>query len=277
MVFWPLLRLTRPINASIGYLSVWTAAFVAGSIHPLVNVRWAAASAMAILAGGNVVNDLFDVETDRINQPTRPLVMGTVSSQTAWIAAVVLFGIGIACSLRLALPMLGMALLATGLLVFYNLKLKRTLLWGNLTVSFLGGVTFLYGGMAVGRIRGAVIPAILAFGFHLGREILKDVEDCAGDRATQANTLAVRYGPRRALGWATTVFGILVICTPLPYLFGAYSSFYLFTVLIGVDTVLAYVVGSMWYDRSPRNLARLSRLLKADMVVGLLAIVLGRG
>ena len=277
MALSPLLRLTRPANALIGFASVCVAAYVAGSIQPLWKVGWGAASAMWILAGGNVVNDLFDVETDRINQPTRPLVTGSVSSRTAWAAAVLLFGIGIASACRLGPAMFAVASLAAGLLVLYSAKLKRTLLWGNLTVSFLGGLAFLYGGMAVGKMRGAAIPAILAFLFHLGREILKDAQDRIGDGATRANTLAVRFGTRRAFGLTTAVFGILILFTPLPFLFNLYSSSYLWTVLIGVDTVLAYVVWSMWRDGSPRNLARLSRILKADMLVGLLAIVLGRG
>jgi geranylgeranylglycerol-phosphate geranylgeranyltransferase len=232
---------------------------------------------MWILAGGNVVNDLYDVETDRINQPTRPLVTGAVSPRTAWAAALLLFGIGIASAWQLGPAMFAVASLAAGLLVLYSAKLKRTLLWGNLTVSFLGGLAFLYGGMAVGKMRGAVVPAILAFLFHLGREILKDAEDRIGDGATRANTLAVRFGARRAFGLTTAVFGILILFTPLPFLFNMYSSSYLWTVLVGVDTVLAYVVWSMWKDGSSRNLARLSRILKADMLVGLLAIVLGRG
>ncbi len=272
-----LLRLTRPTNALIGFASVCVAAYVAGSIQPLWKVGWAAASAMWILSGGNVVNDLFDVETDRINQPTRPLVTGAVSSRTAWATAVLLFGIGIASAWPLGPAVFGVAWLAAGLLVLYSAKLKRTLLWGNLAVSFLGGLAFLYGGMAVGKMRGAVVPAILAFLFHLGREILKDAEDRIGDRATHADTLAVRFGARRAFGLTTAVFGILILFTPLPFLFNVYSSSYLWTVLVGVDMVLAYVVWSMWHDGSPKNLARLSRLLKADMLVGLVAIVLGRG
>ena len=138
-----LLRLTRPTNALIGFISVCVAAYVAGSIQPLWKVGWAAASAMWILSGGNVVNDLYDVETDRINQLSRPLVTGAVSFKAGWSAAVLLFGIGIASAWQLGPAMFAVAWLAAGLLVLYSAKLKRTLLWGNLTVSFLGGLAFL--------------------------------------------------------------------------------------------------------------------------------------
>ena len=277
MSFYATIQLTRPLNALIGFVSVCVAAFVAGSIQPLWKVGLASTSVMLILAGGNVVNDLFDVAIDRINNPTRPLVAGTVSSGTAWVLAVLLFGIGMASVWGLGPAMFGIAGLAVGLLVLYSAKLKRTLLWGNLTVSFLGGLVFVYGGMAVGKVRGAAVPAILAFLFHLGREILKDVEDRTGDGAAQANTVAVRFGAKGAFGLATGVFGMLILVTPLPFLFKLYALPYLLMVLVGVDAVLVYVVWSIWRDGSRRNLARLGRVLKVDMLVGLMAIVLGKG
>ena len=276
MSFYGTIQLTRPVNALIGFVSVCVAAFIAGSIQPVWRVALASTSVMTILAGGNAVNDLYDVEIDRINNPTRPLVVGTVSSGTAWIVAALLFGIGIASAWGLGPTMFGIAGFASVLLVLYSARLKRTLLWGNLTVSLLSGLAFIYGGMAVGKARGAVVPAILAFLFHLGREILKDVEDRTGDRAAQANTVAVRFGAKGAFGSATGVFGTLILFTPLPFLLKLYALPYLVTVLIGVDAVLVYVVWSMWRDGSRRNLARLSRVLKVDMLVGLLAIVLGK-
>jgi len=276
MSFYGTIQLTRPANALIGFVSVCIAAFVAGSIQPLWKVGLASTSVTLILAGGNVVNDLYDVEIDRINRLSRPLVVGTVSSATAWVVAALLFGIGIASAWGLGPAMFGIAGFAGVLLVLYSAKLKRTLLWGNLTVSFLGGLVFVYGGMAVERVRGAVVPAILAFLFHLGREIIKDAEDREGDRAAQANTVAIRFGAKAAFGLATGVFGILILFTPFPFLFRLYSLPYLLTVLIGVDAVLVYVVWSMWRDGSRRNLARLRRVLKVDMLVGLLAIVLGK-
>ena len=60
-----------------------------------------------------------------------------------------------------------------------------------------------------------------------------------------------------------------------PFCSGLYGRIYLVVVLLAVDPVLLYVIGAMWCDNSPRNLARLSLILKIDMPVGLLAVLLG--
>ncbi|OPX31853.1 MAG: hypothetical protein B1H40_03350, partial [Candidatus Latescibacteria bacterium 4484_181] len=46
-------------------------------------------------------------------------------------------------------------------------------------------------------------------------------------------------------------------------------------VCVGIIPVICYVIWSIWRDNSSRNLGRLSSILKLDMLVGLLAILLG--
>lgn len=67
-----------------------------------------------------------------------------------------------------------------------------------------------------------------------------------------------------------------MVLTVLPYFFEIFSLLYLLIVIPGVDFVLVYVIWSMWRDSSAPNLHRLSNLLKADMLLGLAAIFLGR-
>lgn len=273
-----LIELARPVNCLIGFCSILAAAFVArGALAPLRDVMVAGLSGMFILAGGNAINDVLDVDIDRINRPMRPLPSGRISRRLAVMEAGFLFFVGVISGGTIGRLVGGIALLAVGLLILYSAWLKRTVLWGNLSVSALGGLAFLYGGLAAERMRAAWVPAILAFFFHFGREVLKDMEDVEGDRSAQANTFPVRFGLRRASLLAMLIYGVLVFLSPVPFLLGLYRWPYLVVVVLGVDGVVAYAIGSLWKDRSPRNLVRLSGLLKADMLIGLMAIVVGRG
>ena len=68
---------------------------------------------------------------------------------------------------------------------------------------------------------------------------------------------------------------VLIPATILPYLEGWYGVRYL-ALVIPVDLVILYVLWSIWRDARPVNAGRLSRILKTDMVIGLIAICLGR-
>jgi len=270
------LQLIRPVNVAIGAVSIFLGAFITGTVQPLMKVLLACASGGLITGGANAINDYFDVEIDRINKPHRPLASGRIRPRDAIRFAIVLFAVGLLLSLAINPAALAIATFATGMVALYSAKLKGTVLWGNVTVSAVSALAFLYGGVAVGRVGAAWIPAGFALLFHFGREIIKDVEDGEGDRRGHALTLPVKYGERAALSVATAVFVALIGATLLPYLVRIYDSLYLAVVLLGVDTVLLFVIVSMWRNPAPRNLGRLSNLLKADMVVGLVAIYLGQ-
>ncbi len=268
-------QLTRPVNVLIGMLSIAIGALVAGSLTPWQNVLLACLSGGLITAAANAINDYFDVEIDRINKPFRPLPSGSLSRGFAAAFAGVLFVAGVALSALINRAALLIAASASVLLYLYSARLKRTVLWGNLTVSLLSGLAFIYGGVAVFRLKIALVPAVFAFFFHLGREILKDIEDMVGDRAAEAVTFPIRHGVHASRLLITAVFSLLMILTLVPYGAGLFGRVYLWLVVLGVDAVLLFVMVSLWRDSSRENLHRLSGILKLDMLVGLLAIVAG--
>ena len=238
-------------------------------------VLWAMVVAALITAGANALNDLFDLEIDRINKPHRPLPSGKLSISQARGFSIAATVTGLALSPLLGWWGLMVAWAVTVLLVAYSVRLKKTPLWGNLAVALAAALAFVYGGLVAGRVSSALIPAGFAFLFHLGREILKDAEDVAGDRAGGARTLATRAGIATALNFAGLAFIVLILATPLPFMLGRYSLAYLVIVILGVDVPLVYVVISSLRDQGPRNLGRLSLLLKLDMWVGLVAVMVG--
>ena len=271
-----LFKLTRPQNDAIVALSVLVGATVSGEIGSWAKVLSACASASLISAGGNSINDFFDTEIDRINKPDRPLPRGEISRSWALPFSAVLFLSGMALSVLIGGLGLLVALAASGLLIAYSWFLKKRFLWGNLTVSSVCALAFLYGGLATDDFSLSLVPAAFALVFHLGREVLKDVEDRKGDLSSGASTVPIQLGVNFSLWLCTLVFGFLMILTLFPYVLDIFSWPYLLVAIPGVDSVLIYVIWSMWHDRSRSNLHRLSNLLKVDMLIGLAAIYAGR-
>ena len=253
-------------------LSVLIAAMVTGTLEPHFAVFLAAISAGLIMAAGNTINDYFDIEIDRINKPLRPLPAQKMSLETARILAFGEFLLGITLSAFISLPMLLIAAFFSLLIYFYAAVFKRTVLWGNLVVSLATAATFIYGGMAVRRPGSAIIPALFAFFFHFGREILKDIEDIKGDQKNAAQTFPVRFGVRPAIRLIWLNFLLLAVLTAVPFIAGWYGTAYFGIVVFGVYPVIGYVLISILQNTAPKHLGFLSNLLKADMLIGLLAI-----
>lgn len=272
----PYIALIRPSNFIITVLSVVVSCILAGATGAM-NLKILAASFAAGLigAGGMVINDYFDIEIDRINKPMRPLPSGAVSLRTAILFWMALSFFGLLLNIFLPLAATIIAIFAFVIIFYYSKILKRTPLFGNLTVGALTGLTFIYGGAVVGSISRAVMPAVFAFLINVGREIIKDMEDVRGDSQHNAVTFPIKFGMKYSTVLATIFLCAVIGATIVPFIFKQYGSAYFITVNIGVNAVLVAVLASLWKNQSQRNLRRLSFILKYDMFVGLIAIYLG--
>lgn len=257
-------------------LSIFIGALITGTIHPILNVLLACASGGSIAAAANVINDYFDIKIDKINKPGRPIAAGNVAPHEGFIFSIILFLSGIFLGYLINWHALAISIFSSILLYFYSFKLKRTVLWGNISVSLATALAFIYGGIAVNRISYALIPAIFSFFYHLGREIIKDIEDIKGDRADKILTLPIKFSERIAQHIATWIYVFLIALTIIPYLLNLFGLYYLIIVVVIVDVIIGYVLFSMWRDPEPKNLSKLSMILKLNMFAGLLAIYAGR-
>ncbi|HTT15745.1 MAG TPA: geranylgeranylglycerol-phosphate geranylgeranyltransferase [Thermoplasmata archaeon] len=219
------LRLVRAGNVLVSFVGTVVGALAARAIGVRLSpelwllVLLAAASTGAVTAAGNVLNDVGDLEGDRRNHPDRPLVTGEVSVLGARRLTVGLFlaGVVLAVPVVLAEPLVG-ALLAVAIaaLLAYELGGKARGLVGNLTVGLLTALVFLYGGAAVGRPWTVLPFAAMAFLATLSREVIKDMEDVAGD--TGRSTVPKRYGMATAAALARGSVGGAIALSVVPFL-----------------------------------------------------------
>lgn len=272
------LELARPLNGIIAFISAWLGGLFAsqGNAENLWDVRLLLVSVAAflLLSAGNAINDYCDYNIDRINRPRRPLPSGRIQRQHALIFAVLLIAIGIWLGILINKTATGFAILVAAALVGYALWLKRTPFIGNLVVSGLTGVTFVAGGIAIDSVQGTLVPAIFAFLFTAAREIIKDIEDTEGDLKNSVKTLAI-LNPRLAIGTALGFMALVILFSPIPYLFAWYSWHYLLVVVLGVDLVLVGLAIRLLRDASRESCASIQRWMKWDIFVGLGAIYIG--
>jgi geranylgeranylglycerol-phosphate geranylgeranyltransferase len=274
---WARFRLIRPLNVVITIASVWVGAILAVDVRDLgiVVVSLGSLAAGLISAAGYAHNDILDVEIDRINRPERPLPSNTISRRSAYISAIILAALGNLIGAGLGLLPFAITILATLLLYFYNSYLKMTVLWGNITVSLLTALTFIFGGILAGRVMGAVIPAIFSLFLHFSRELVKDMEDRGGDVVRGGVTYAQKYGLRRTADLAVLTLILVMIMVPVPYLAKIYRLSYFLIALIGVEIPLLYSIFKLKRGDF-RGLGKISGVLKFSMVMGLMALWAGR-
>ncbi|WP_232687925.1 geranylgeranylglycerol-phosphate geranylgeranyltransferase [Halobacterium zhouii] len=266
-----MVELTRPVNTLAAGGLTFIGAFVAGGAfdHATATVAAVGATWFAT-AAGMAINDYFDREIDRINDPERPIPRGAVSARGSLAFSAVLFAGAVVLSVLL--PPLALAIAAVNLtgLVAYTNYFKGLPGAGNALVAYLGGSTFLFGAAAVGRpVAGGVLAALAALSTFT-REVIKDVEDVAGDRAEGLNTLPIAVGEQRALWVGTVSLVVAVGASPLPYALGTFGVWYLVAV-VPADAVM--IVAAY---RSFENPASGQRLLKLGMFLAALAFLVGR-
>ncbi len=270
-----MIQLSRPINVAIAALSIYIGAFITETVLWNGAIFLACLSGAFITAAANTINDVFDIEIDRINRPERPLPSGKISPPMAgWLAAME-YSLGIGLSFWIHPTALLMAAVFSALTFLYSARWKRLPLIGNLTVSLSTAAAFVYGAAAVQQPLKALYPGVFAFFFHLGREVIKDIQDMKGDALNNARTFPIRFGVRRAVWLTKGILSILVFLTLIPYFTRYYDFDYFLVIVLGIFPVVVFLLLYLNEHRTHQQLERLNHVLKADMLVGIFAIYVG--
>jgi geranylgeranylglycerol-phosphate geranylgeranyltransferase len=227
-------------------------------------------------SAGNVINDIIDKDADTTNHPARPIPAGKLSVKQAVVEYLFLVAAANVLALLINRLAFTIVLLTTFLLFLYSNKLKQIPLLGNITVAYLTGLAFIFGGVAVGNPRGAIIPALFAFLINLVRELVKDIEDIEGDRNAKLKTWPVRFGTNSTIKLITALTLLLIAATFIPFIYHFYNIEFFILVMVLVNPVMVFFLKELNKDDSHKNLNKLSNILKLNMVFGLIAIFLGK-
>ena len=279
-----LISLVRPLNVVMFFAGVALGGLLAAGPGAFVGDRGSAlvlamASAALIGGGANAINDVFDLEIDRVNRPERPLPSGVVSVGAARALWAALSLAGVALSVLLSPLHLGIAVGSVALLYGYSAWLKRTAVFGNLAVATVLGLAILYGGLAVAMGAWAVplLGAAFAFGSTLAREVAKDIEDVKGDATGGARTLPLVAGPQVAVWVAVAAIAATLTAFPLALPAGLGADFFVLALpAAGLLLAASWALLGAPNAQLRRRAGTASALLKAAMIAGILALAAAR-
>jgi 4-hydroxybenzoate polyprenyltransferase and related prenyltransferases len=247
---------------------------------------------LCIAAGGNIINDIYDVEIDRINKPNKVLVGKKVREKVAnrWYIVLTVLGVGIGFYLSNAIGRPGFAalfILISALLYLYASYLKGMLVVGNLLISVLVAVSLIIVGLfdllpaitienqasQLSVFKIVLAYALFAFLLNFIREIVKDIQDINGDKNGGVNTLPIAIGRKRT---TTVVFilGVVTICCVVYYMYlHLYHSQTMVLYFLGLIVgPLLFFVTKAWNASNPTDFALLSKLLKMIMFLGICSL-----
>jgi len=234
-----LIRFELPLAA--GICVVLGQLFALGYFASLVLTFTAALSVFFISASILVSNDYFDIETDKINAPHRPIPSGLVSPAQALALAVFLLLTGSILSLTISISALLFSIGLTIIGLLYNRKFKKHGLIGNLMVSFSVGMTFVFGGLSVGMPFNKVVLffAVIAALVDLGEEIAADSMDVKGDKLIDSKSIAIKHGKEKALRVSTFIFVLVILLSLIPFLLQWFNILYLIPIAV-MDMFIGY-------------------------------------
>jgi 4-hydroxybenzoate polyprenyltransferase len=158
----------------------------------------------------------------------------------------------------------------------YSAYLKTRPLVGNIAIALLTALAFIYGGYVTGNPAAAIIPAGFAFLINLIREIVKDIQDVEGDKKAGVSTFPIKYGFQKSKILIVISTIILILYTLYPFIAQLYKIEYFVVVMVFVNPLLILSLKILFDSKKENNLCVVSNMLKLNMVLGLVAIYLGK-
>jgi len=275
------LRLIRALNSvMVGFAVIVGIAIAAeGDIGrvPLASLLSGFIVGFTISASSMILNDIADIEIDRINEPGRPLPSGAISLRTAWACYYACLIVGLSASITTGLDSFAVALAGAITGAVYDLRLKLSGLPGNIAVAFSTSLPLLYALTVVENAnRSLAVFWGMVFLSVLAREIIKDIADVEGDRAKNARTLPIMHGARTA-SFAALLANIGAVClSPIPLAYRMVRNpegYALF--ILPVDAILLYASLLVVLRPSRVEALKAKKIMLIAMLLGLIGFLVG--
>jgi len=249
---------------------------------------------LCLAAAGNIINDIYDVETDLVNKPEKVIVGKSISEKAAYnlFFAFNIIGVGIGFYLSHAIgksPFFAIFVVISVLLYIYASYLKQMPFIGNIVISTLVALSLIIVGIfdlipAISEtnkdaqftfFKIVLDYALFAFMINLVREMVKDLEDVEGDYNAKMNTLPIAIGRARARQF-TFVISFIPICAVVYYIvtFLYKQQLAVAYFLVFILAPLIYISLKLYYAETKINYKHISTIIKYTMFFGMLSLLM---
>ena len=277
---WDLMRLDHGIMLFVAIL-IGSIIANSGAAPDLLKLFLSFLTALFLEASTFALNDYVDLEIDRRNKrEDRPLVRRDLKPSTALIIFYILFPLGIIVSFLVNIQCFVIAMVTAVFAVLYDVKVKKTKVLGNIYIAYIMAVPFLFGAAAVSQTISPTVwlLASIAFFAGVGREIMKDVMDMAGDKSQGVKSLPLYVGVRNACKVTALFYVIAVIMSFIPFLYlegTPYHGNLLYLFIVGVTDAMFLVMSAALLTKSEPPAALYRKMTLLAMALGLLAFLFG--
>ena len=286
MKFKDAIEILRPINDILGSLTV-----IIGILNTrsgisvenlIINFIFGILTYFFIAGSGMVINDIYDIEIDKINRPERPIPRGAITLKHAKYLFVGVLSIGLVLSIIhnfiLDLNFLNVIIAAIfGFMGWLYAKWgKKSGFFGNIIVSISFSIGLIYGAI----LNSFQIPIYIYYFFLtcffllLSREIIKGCEDIEGDKEQGVKTLAIQIGIKKS-AYTSMIFAILAIIFFILSIFTNIINKLLYSIsmVFGIIVVLYAVILILKSNLKKESFSKISLLLKAGAFLGLITFI----
>ncbi|SDL71239.1 geranylgeranylglycerol-phosphate geranylgeranyltransferase [Kriegella aquimaris] len=226
-----------------------------------------------VIAGGYIINNFYDAEKDLINKPTKSMLDRLVSQRFKLSTYFVLnFLAAFAASYVSFRAVLFFSIYIFGIWL-YSHKLKRIAFIGNFVSAILAIAPFFAVFVYYKNFATVIfVHAMFLFLLILVREMIKDLENIAGDLAQNYKTIPVLYGVR----FSKRCISVLILLTLLPslLLINYFDVGYMYLYFIGGIFLLIFFLVMLWKAKTKMHYVGLHNILKLIIVVGVFSILL---
>ncbi len=230
------------------------------------------ASALTI-ASGYIINNFYDAEKDLINKPTKSMLDRLVSQRFKLTTYFILNFLAVFAASYISFK----AVLFFSAYIFgiwiYSHKLKRIPFLGNLVSSTLAIAPFFVVFVYYQNFQTVIfVHAIFLFFLILAREMIKDLENMAGDMAQNYKTIPIIYGPNVS----KTIISLLIVLTLFPalLLIKTFDVGYMYLYFVACIALLILFLFLLWRADGKKDYVWLHNIIKFIIVAGVFSILL---
>lgn len=257
--FWIFLRLIRFKNILIIYLTQFLCFWKLTGGFVWYNQIYA--SSLLSAAAGYLINDFYDQKIDRINKK-QPILIDLFGEKSALL--VYFLFVFLAVWLQKEIFLAFLVFFTNFLLWFYAYFLKKKAFFGNFLVALFTAWSVFFCMLWLKKYPNVLLFfAFFAFLLNLIREIIKDIEDIAGDKTENCRTLPIVLG----VNFSKKIIALLFVLLSLVlwvFVFEKALFFGVFWLFFGV-----FFLKKLYFSSQKQDFSKLSAFAKYMMLAGL--------